>query len=100
MELYGRDHDIDVMIEAKAKERALICFRDGLPIPEVRAASPCCWPDLHAGVSSATSILPVAACWRSACRQLGVAHAFDLRASWGARLMLAGLVSSVWICLV
>ena len=35
MDLYGKDDVIDVMIEAKAKERALICYRDGIPIPEV-----------------------------------------------------------------
>ena len=35
MELYGKEHHVDVMIEAKAKERALLCFRDGLPIPEL-----------------------------------------------------------------
>lgn len=32
--LYGLEGAVDVMIEAKAKERALLCLRDGLPIPE------------------------------------------------------------------
>lgn len=31
--LYGLEGDVDVMIEAKCKERALIHYRDGLPIP-------------------------------------------------------------------
>lgn len=35
MNLYGLEAEVDVMIEAKAKERSLLCFRDGLPIPAV-----------------------------------------------------------------
>ena len=45
MELYGMDKEVDVMIEAKAKERALICFRDKKPIPEVVPASVAAVPD-------------------------------------------------------
>ena len=33
--LHGLENDIDVMIESKCKERALLAYRDGLPIPEV-----------------------------------------------------------------
>lgn len=33
--LHGLEKDVDVMIEAKMKEQALLCVRDGLPIPEV-----------------------------------------------------------------
>ncbi|GAB4823765.1 hypothetical protein N2152v2_010811 [Parachlorella kessleri] len=32
--LHGLEADVDVMIEAKCKEQALLCYRDGLPIPE------------------------------------------------------------------
>lgn len=32
--LHGLEGAVDVMIEAKAKERALLAYRDGLPIPE------------------------------------------------------------------
>lgn len=32
--LHGLERDVDVMIEAKAKEQALLCYRDGLPIPD------------------------------------------------------------------
>lgn len=35
MNLYGLEGGVDVMIEAKAKEKSLLCFRDGLPIPTV-----------------------------------------------------------------
>lgn len=33
--LHGLEADVDVMIESKCKERALLAYRDGLPIPEV-----------------------------------------------------------------
>ena len=33
MDLFGRDKDIDVMIEAKCKERALMAFRGDIPLP-------------------------------------------------------------------
>lgn len=33
MDLYGRDRDVDVMIEAKCKERALQAFRGDIPLP-------------------------------------------------------------------
>ena len=45
MDLYGMDKEVDVMIEAKAKERALLCFRDHKPIPEVVPASVASVPD-------------------------------------------------------
>ena len=32
--LHGLEGEVDVMIEAKCKERALLALRDGLPIPE------------------------------------------------------------------
>lgn len=34
MGLHGLEGEVDVMIEAKAKERALLAFRDGRPPPE------------------------------------------------------------------
>ena len=45
MDLYGMDKEVDVMIEAKAKERALICFRDSKPIPEAVPATVSSVPD-------------------------------------------------------
>ncbi len=36
--LHGLEQDVDVMIEAKCKEQALLCYRDGIPIPEQPAA--------------------------------------------------------------
>lgn len=33
--LHGCDGEVDVMIESKAKEKALLAYRDGLPIPDV-----------------------------------------------------------------
>ncbi|KAG7670542.1 hypothetical protein Ndes2526B_g00304 [Nannochloris sp. 'desiccata'] len=32
--LHGLEKEVDVMIESKCKERALLAYRDGLPIPE------------------------------------------------------------------
>ncbi|KAK9810874.1 hypothetical protein WJX73_004514 [Symbiochloris irregularis] len=33
MDLYGRDKDVDVMIEAKCKEQSLLAFRGDIPLP-------------------------------------------------------------------
>ena len=33
MDLCGHDKDIDVMIESKCKERALLAFRGDIPLP-------------------------------------------------------------------
>lgn len=33
MDLYGRERDVDVMIEAKCKERALLAHRGDIPLP-------------------------------------------------------------------
>lgn len=38
--LHGLEGEVDVMIEAKCKEQALLCYRDGLPIPELHVEEP------------------------------------------------------------
>ena len=35
-ELYGRDHEVDVMLEAKGMERALLFYRDELQLGRKR----------------------------------------------------------------